>query len=116
MTEINTAMIDTKVEITIETTVANPKIGTGIDKTIVHDLSQEKADTITTLTEEVHRDNDTITTIGTPNTLDDERRQEITDKEATQETATTVATIQEVEANRLINRQTTDEPTPIRYN
>ena len=109
-------MIDTKVETIIETTVANPKIGTEIDKISVNDLSQEKADTTTTLAEEVHRDNDTTTTIVTPNTLDDERRQETTDKEATQETATTVATIQEIEVNRPTNRQTTDEQQLIQCN
>ena len=102
-------MIDTKVETIIETTVANPKIGTEIDKISVNDLSQEKADTTTTLAEEVHRDNDTTTIIDTLNTLDDEHHQETTDKEATQETATTVATTQETEVNRLINRQATDE-------
>ena len=109
-------MIDTKVETMIETTVANPEIGTGIDKTIVNDLSQEKADTTTTLAEEVHRDNDTTTTIDTPNTLDDERHQETTDKETTQEAATTVTTSPETEVNRLINRQGTDEQQLIRYN
>ena len=100
----------------IETTVANPEIGTGIDKTIVNDLSQEKADTTTTLAEEVHRDNDTTTTIDTPSTLDNERLQETTDKETTQETATTVATARETEVNRLINRQATDEQQLIQCN
>ena len=116
MTEINTAMIDTKVETIIETTVANPKIGTGIDKTTVNDLSQEKTAEILTTAEEVHRDNDTTTTIVILNTLDDEHHQETTDKEATQETATTVATIPETEVNRLINRQATDEQQHIQCN
>ena len=111
-------MIDTKVETIIKTTVTDPEIGTDIeiDKTTVNDRSQEKADTTTILAEEVHRDNDTITTIDTPNILDNERRQETTDKEATQETATTVATIQEIEVNRPTNRQTTDEQQLIQCN
>ena len=69
-------MNDTKVETIIKATITNPKIGTDIeiDKTTVNDPSQEKADTTTTLAEEVHRDNDTTTTIDTPNILDNEHR------------------------------------------
>ena len=111
-------MTDTKVETMIEATTTNPEIGitTEIEKTTVSDPSQEKIDAIQITAEEVHRDNDTTTTIDTPNTLDDERHQETTDKETTQEAATTVTTSPETEVNRLINRQGTDEQQLIRYN
>ena len=111
-------MIDTKVETIIKATITNPKIGTDIeiDKTTVNDPSQEKIDAIQITAEGVHRDNDTTTIIDTPNTLDNERLQEITDNETTQETATIVAMTPEAEVNRLINRQAIDEQQHIQCN
>ena len=111
-------MIDTKVETITKTTITSPRIGIEIEtnETTVNDLSQGKTAEIQITAEEVHRDNDTTTTIVTPNILDDEHHPEITDKETTQETATTVATTQETEVNRLINHQTTDEPMPTQCN
>ena len=111
-------MTDTKVETMIEATTTNPEIGitTEIEKTTVSDPSQEKIDAIQITAEEVHRDNDTTTTIDTPNTLDNEHHQEITDNETTQETATIVAMTPEAEVNRLINRQAIDEQQHIQCN
>ena len=108
-------MIDTKVETMIETTTTNPRIGIAIeiDKTTVNDPSQEKIDATAA---GVHQDNDTTTIIGTPNTLDNEHLQEITDNETTQETATIVAMTPEAEVNRLINRQAIDEQQHIQCN